>query len=473
MPKRSTIQSALSGNSDIAALGDDAKNWLCQALDPFPDYESNHMAGYPDIDGSNTVVQAIKGSFNVTKPAALAADATWDCHVFNLPEMMRHSTANARVFDANGSAWHTTAGTPAYNFGLLNAVSVASNESTVPYLLGTGAIWNPVGLTLQYADIGAYANGGTRVIGFGFEVHNTTASINKQGTVTVYKIPQTAELGFVTTKLDAGAPVPNSPQLISRSPPGSVNQAMLMAGSRQWEASEGVYVPITYSSIENPISGGRWLDRAFVAYDQNGNSVGFGNLKTDVNTPNQNCRPIPFNTHGSYFTGLSPSTTLTVTWKVYLERAPGPNLPDLAVLATPSAAYNPEVFKLYANIANTLPPGCKVGDNASGDWFRSVFNRIRQFAPIVAPLIAQSFGIPAPVGSAIGVAIAHKAFTRAGQEQKKKRSQPIVPPGMAATPPTFIPKGRTGTTVSYQPRPSSRVKQRNRGNRNRGSAEMV
>jgi hypothetical protein len=437
--------------SEAETLNADSKRWLLCATDPFPDYEIP-PSGFPDMDASATVVQCVKGSFQVSKPLALAADATWDAHFFSLPDLGFYSSSRARVGDigANTNTITVTAGTTFYAMAPLNCVTVATGQATVPYIQGTGATWNPTGYEWAGVNLGSYLNGGCRVVAAGFEVRNVTAELNKQGTVTTYTIPQTAELETYHVSYDGGATFYNHTFRSQRSPPGSVNQAMLMSGSRQWEASEGVYIPLTFSGVNNPISGGSWVHPIYKAADSVLGGVCFGNMPIANNSNASATRPCPLNTSGAYFTGLSPSTTLVCTWKFFLERAPGPNLPDLAALATKSAGYDPDVLKLYSMITNAMPPGCKAGDNDAGDWFRGVMSKIKDLAPAVAPMVAGAFGIPPQVGTYLGKAVSNVAGQLA---EPSKKSGPIIPRGATPGGQTWSPKG---STAAARPRTTAK-----------------
>jgi hypothetical protein len=93
-------------------------------------------------------------------------------------------------------------------------------------------------------------------------------------------------------------------------------------------------------------------------------------------------------TAGAYFTGLSPQTTLFVTWRVGLERLPAANKPTFLALAQPSATYDPNALLLYNLIANHLPPGCPQGWNDLGKWFNTIANVAKQVIPSAFPMVS-------------------------------------------------------------------------------------
>lgn len=85
--------------------------------------------------------------------------------------------------------------------------------------------------------------------------------------------------------------------------------------------------------------------------------------------------PMPFNTSGAYFTGLSPETTLQLNFKLIVEVAPGPN-DQLATLATSSPEFDPPALELYSRVCSRLPPGVPQDENPAGEFFKSVLGTL-------------------------------------------------------------------------------------------------
>jgi len=125
----------------------------------------------------------------------------------------------------------------------------------------------------------------------------------------------------------------------------------------------------------------------------------------------------PFDTTGAYFTGLSNATILTIKVKIYVERAPTFSEANLAVLASPSAGYDVNALTLYARCVSELPVAVKVGDNASGDWWRSALSVLSK----VAGPVGMALNTIMPGAGGIGLAIqAASAVANAAAAQKKK-----------------------------------------------------
>jgi len=103
--------------------------------------------------------------------------------------------------------------------------------------------------------------------------------------------------------------------------------------------------------------------------------------------------------HGAYFTGLSPTTTLTINWNVLIERFPSAADADLVVLAKPSPRYDPTALELYSLCMQNMPVGVPVKENGLGDWFMKVIGRARD---IVMPALRIGSAINPKIGLLTG-----------------------------------------------------------------------
>lgn len=359
------------------------KDWMTLALDPFHDY-NHQVAGYPDADASHTVVQCFQWQEDISAPVAAA---NWDCHVYNLPQVVSRLD-DTYFLDVNWLS--TTEANPAVPMptGILNIVRNAAGTSTAPSIPATP---NRVVTTLPVVNEINHARGISRIIGIGFEVHNSSAEIYKQGSVTTYRMPQLGSTYQQVTLNNAGTFKAVTTGQMWREPPGTVADANMLKGTRTWNASEGVYATCFQHSVHNPMAqlesaqilfsptsgpGAATIARAS-PYLTVGAAAVAPNCSGIAFLPNKTA---PFHTTGAMFTGLSPETTLTVKVRVYIERAPTPSEADLAVLASPSAGYDVKALELYAAAVNMLPPAVKVGENAKGDWWRAILSVLKTAA---------------------------------------------------------------------------------------------
>jgi hypothetical protein len=386
-------------------LTPDGKEWLTLALDPFHDFQ-HQAAGYPDADGSQTLVSCYQYQADISVPPGVVGN--WDCHIYNNPLL---TTNNCQIVNQQADLSYCVEVAPAvpFNTGILSMIAVPTGSAMVPVA--------PAPAIYSYSALPAPGNsdlsaGVTRVIGLGFEIVNTTAEINKQGAVTCYRMPQyIADTGSMIQRNAASSVLYNMPQRRVRMPPSTIAQANLLKGTRTWDASSGVYATAAQNSVSNPLC--TWsnaqmvvdpvanLGAASQAHVTGWNIIAV-NASPLVSGATPNCTKFgPFDTTGAMFTGLSNETTLTVKLRVYVERAPTWAEPGLAVLATPSAGYDPLALELYSHAISHLPVAVTVGENSAGDWFRAV---VRTLKDVAGPL-TNLLGPVVPGASQMGTAV--------------------------------------------------------------------
>lgn len=390
-------------------ITEDGKEWLTLALDPFHDY-NKQIAGYPDADASQTVVSCYQYQTEITAPANAAGN--WQAHIHTCP-VAKSDTVSVFTLDTN---WKTTTEpNPVIQTTWKHGPLVIETNS----MAGNFAINIPVGAnpptvtTLPALDNTDLCAGITRVIGMGFEVHNTTAEIYKQGSLTCYRQPQLGNTYQMRTVNNGGTFTANPVGTMWRLPPTTVAEANLLKGTRTWEAAEGVYATVLQNSVQNPLrqtESEQILYSQYAVtgtagavlatqYDAMGAAAAAPSSSSIAFEPNQT---IPFDTTGVFLSGLSPQTTLTVNLKVYVERAPTWSEPSLSVLASPSAGYDTRILELYAQVVNRLPPGVKVSENAFGDWWRAITSIIKNVAPVVGLALNPVIPGAALVGHGVG-----------------------------------------------------------------------
>jgi len=158
---------------DNKKISPDGREWLTLALDPFHDY-NRQVAGYPDADASQTVVSCYQYQTEISTAGA----GNWDCHIYNgcvaksddLSVLNLHGTWKSQQEPApsqqtmwkHGPLVIEKSATTGGNFAPAIPVDAAPIVSTLPALDNT--------------DL---CSGITRIIGMGFEIHNTTADMYK------------------------------------------------------------------------------------------------------------------------------------------------------------------------------------------------------------------------------------------------------------------------------------------------------
>ena len=408
------------------------KDWLVAALDPFHDTQLANLEGWPDTEIGSSVVRCVKKSFSVAVDTALiAAGTNWDCHVILWPFLLEGQfvQTSARLNQLFQGGALPAAG----NIALLGGLQAFCVKPGQALQLDQP----PGGSTVKIGSTNLdtnYTKGSGRLLGVGFEVHNTTAELYKQGSVCVYRMQALARdpatvIGYgaitaggnYTTIFDA---------IETRSPPTTLAEAMLMSGSRQWNAEEGVYQVAGFSSNENP-AGPIPPSAPIVLFNAQDDFEGLNNtagyyypVPATPSAGYGNFAPIkPFRNHpihqsGCIFTGLSYQTTLTFNINFFYESFPSNS--DLAILALakPSAIYDPCALELYSRVLQELPVGVPVCENGLGDWFLEAAS---QAAKYIGPVLA---ALPHPVAKGAGMALQYLGET--GQNYVKR--QQLAPP---------------------------------------------
>jgi hypothetical protein len=264
-------------------------------------------------------------------------------------------------------------------------------------------------------------------VGWAFEVINTTAELWKQGTVTTYRMPQVDDdvVTFSGSALNT-----HSLAKQRELPPANPSSALVLPGSKQWDAARGSYCVMSLASLDNPLECVSNRPRFLMANNVAKTSVTSTTaaLKTgDILTASPatfSCfLNAPYNTSGSYFTGLSLQTTLTLTMKLLIESAPGPTSP-FVTLSHPSPTYDPEAIRLYSQLTNHLPVAVPFDENPSGEWFGEVLGTLGALSSMASG-INPLFGV---LGAGLQVAksVAPKIaslFNEVKQLKKKEKKE--------------------------------------------------
>jgi len=296
-----------------------------------------------------------------------------------------------------------------------------------------------------------------RLIGMGVEVINTTAPINRSGTLYCWRLPGIQE-DDETLQYLSGAVVTRVGQFRRvATPPTFPSDAMLIPGTRSWASEEGCYLvsameqnnPPLYPTQTSILYRTITFDPLFVGINNAGTIV-TGN----ANSAGEAFRNTPFNLSGIMLRGNNPNSkfTLNVIW--YYEEFPD-IYSDVLTLATPSCEMDPLALRLYAEVLNSLPVAVPSSWNASGDWWWDVVSAIKDYAADLGGMI----------GGAPGRAIGKAASTLAGWG----RDRYLTAPGSGGSGvPQQKPKGRAQQKPAG---PKQGNNQNGNGNKNGGSAK--
>ncbi len=426
------------------------KDWLVAALDPFHDNQLANLEGWPDTECGASVVRCIKLSAQLTVPSTVTSGQNWDAHVVMWPwlqniAMIAPSQRSGNMFQ--GVTYPAPLTPPTDPMAQLGGCQVFGMPSGQPLRLDYN---NPSSVVRSIATLRidpVYTKGSGRIIGAGFEIHNTTAEIYKQGSCCVYRQQADArDISGYKVRGGITAPVGNYEATFTgsqvRCPPQTLAQAMLMSGSRQWTAEEGCYQVAAFYSDENaaiPTNSNVPLVFLSADYDDDEASLNTEGLMFPVpqyigsqygeNFSTVCERVHPFHQSGAIFTGLSYNTTLTLNFNVFYESFPSMSDPNILALAKPSAIYDPCALELYSRVLQELPVGVPVRENGLGDWFLSAAT---QAAKYLGPALAM---MPHPIAKGAGAALTYLGNT--GNDYVKRQ-----------TPPNSWEQGSGGNTIS-------------------------
>jgi hypothetical protein len=439
-------------------LSDAGARWLEKALDPFHDF-SVRVDGMPDSNSQNTVVQEYNVTQTFSVPTGVAGN--WDAHIFNLPELNTSTTATTSYLTYPSTTPPSGPYTmEPYNFVFGGTSGVANGLSGLMVSVGPAGFKSVpddnISVQAQYSNtynlpIPSTSQGGTRrLIAFAYEIHDTTAQLYQQGTVTAYKMPQDTRYASIPYGTSATSQSYNVNFVVSKAPPSTSTQAILLFDARQWNVKDGAYVVCSQDVMSEyaRLKANTGFPHLFLNDDLYGMNIsasqattavtttfGFGHLPSlssstsfapfiaQASTPYSH--PTAFDTHGVFLTGLNNQSTFTVTVRYLVEYAPSVYETTLVSLAQPSPNYDPIALELYQHASAMLPPAVDVGQNASGDWWQTCLKVLGDVAPIVGNII------PVPGAKAIGNAVGGASKMIANTTSKSPRRKPSPEDGQA------------------------------------------
>jgi hypothetical protein len=401
-----------------------AGEWLTCALDPFHDYRMS-AEGFPDLMSSTSIVELHTRELTITAPAA-AAGGLWDAHVLftgfdsYIADNYLGSMANA------ASRGYVEYDHAAYSsLPRISSLSVFTNATGVQCGVGgtTGSSYHLPNVTSNHAN---------RMIACGVEVHNNTAELNKQGSVSCSMLPAQSADSISMKAIDVnGTPWEETDYQsdFSIMYPTYISDVKSVPQSSTWEAAKGVYMIPRLAKNEIPVheyaSGKITTFRSVIAGSTVASATFPWHYTVDSAARKQpymtGMFPNSFSPMSAFFTGLSPETTLTVTYRSFIEYFPSLNT-ELISMASPSAVYDPMALKAYAEICEHAPYVVPVGYNAGGEYLRMLLQVMNKWIPRGLSLIPH----PAAQYASLGTQALAGAGIAAIDLYRKKKG---LPPG--------------------------------------------
>jgi len=390
----------LKATSKLSKEGD---AWLTFALDPFHDKSIKGITGIPDGNTGKSVVCSVVREINIGKPASGISTANWSCRITTYPV--------ASDMNLNNGILHTN---------LLGQVDAGPNK-IAPVVIDYADDNTPFGEFHSGADIISipldFLKGPFKIGAMGLEAVNTTSELHKQGLFSGARMNQICNETFSCTTVNAGASVSaltTGACYLVRTPPNTLADLTLLPDVCQWEAKEGAYsvVPLkgmgTRSAMANPRYPILTATDITAGVDENIEVAG-PIITTSVIPDFPNTTAIshftafpgenPQDSVVWFFTGLSAETTLTIRGRWMIERYPNDQEPEIVVLSTPSAPYDPVALEIYSRVSQNMPAAVMFKENPEGEWWQRILG---EMADVIGPML---IALPHPAAKAAGTAM--------------------------------------------------------------------
>jgi hypothetical protein len=375
------------------------------ATDPWHDNKIENFKGIPDQNTGLSVVCSIVQELDIAKPAGLPA-GNWGVRIVTNPIAQPAPTTG-----------YTMLGNVAVATGIRDAflypVSVDFAGAGVDFPDVPG--YQPAGTASQGLFIPPqYLDGPYKVASMGVETVNTTAEINMQGLTTCGRMNQGATERLAMTLYKAVGVTSVATVFPVRCPPKNLSEMILLPDTTQWHAKEGAYSVVELASLGTlppscdpvyplvlPVD---FPTDAFTQVSVNLPQVQSITIGVVPVNSVAGIKPghVPMNTTIQMFTGLSDATTLTLRVRWVIERYPNDNQPQILVLSTPTAAYDPAALELYARAMRLIPPGVMFKENNSQEWWKTMLAGIADLAS--SGLMMMPHPLAKGAGSAIALA---------------------------------------------------------------------
>ena len=401
------------------------------AVDPFHDGPIEHWKGWPDHEQGQSVCRHFKTAKTVKSPDDGGAIMVFTWPILNQAVCHRVVRKNAVVDTITNAA--TTDATIGPCSIYTYTAAVAGGGGNLPVAAAAGVTQDVLNIPASY-----FGDGAMRLVGMGVEVHDVTADIYKQGTLTIGTVPQSiADREALTVRAQTVSGriylQTNQDACLMQRFPGTLEDMLKYPDSEQWDAREGAYVVVPFTGHENPPVFAEyrtpWVCEEVVnqidipgttALNQSTHMIGPYFAGTVDNEPfyfSPNAYA-PVNSRFIYLSGLNANSTFTITTHFYIESFPTQqsNLLPMARVACPC---DPKALMLIKNIMQLLPAGCPVADNASGDWF---WEAVQTSLPLLEGMAMAAFPQFAPLIRGAG-GIANNFLNSRGNEQVKRRAK--------------------------------------------------
>jgi len=389
MSKVAQAQSIVNSIVERKILDGPGLAYVIANTDPFHDREILSLLGMTDETLADQITY--KAPYQVTVSAPVGQVGSWSMLIHNNPWTTGSQGSGPAATNFNLVAtWLQVPPTQPNAQASLPSICIWRGNDGNP--LGmfqsnlTGNSPSPIGLSLD----DTLTQGVGRLIGWGLEVYDTSAVINKQGTVTVWRQNTNTfdKSPYFLATPNALGPL-NSWGVVDAialfRPPQTITEANQLFGTKSWRGEDGCYLVFVNNQSEQKARIPDPTQPIFVQTDfQAGNiptvpqpviAGSFNQITVgaqNVNVPQMRWNWQPYHQSGAFFTGLNPNATYLVRTVYYYERHPSINETNISLLTMRSAGYHPLAMEVRTRVLMEMPVGVPVGENALGDWFLSI-----------------------------------------------------------------------------------------------------
>lgn len=430
------------------AISSEDAGYIVLSADPFHD-SPQKCSGMPDATMADQIT--VQAPYQLSFGSPLDPDTPWSFHIVAFPWTTdaQGSAGIAGTYDLTGN-WmkQKTSSTNVVN--RMPSVSIYRGKDGDP--LGpldvdpSGIV--PIGLGLAPEQ----TKGLGRLLGFGFEVYDTSAVVNKQGACTIYRqmVNATSE-PFTWLTPNSGGPVASWGVFQGVKffrPPSTVNEANQLLGTITHRGEDGCYVVLQQSTEDNNARIPTMAQPVLLTQDfstgviptvaQTVLSGGFQQVAVgsaqNANIPLMRWGFVPYNMGGAFFTGLHPLATYTVKVRYVYERLPSVGETEISLFTSRATGYNPVAMEIRTIAQQMLPVGWPVSDNGLGETFWEFISDVgTSLASSINPILGGAAGI-------IRGVIGYK--NRAAVKSMNTGGGPVItpPPPPPMPPKPFMPR---------------------------------
>jgi hypothetical protein len=414
----------------IDSLSEAEKAYFIACTDIFHD-SSYSVIGRPSLSNQlqNTVVINLERTISLNDFPTIPAGSNWDVNIVSYPFI---TTNNLITTVDNGYSVQLPA-VPSH--ALTGGVTMYANVTGGPTLIPN---FPPVSLNANQFFYPEFTGTSTddiprpfyEILSIGMEVINSTPELYRGGSVVRYRVPTQGR----RSELLVGDPVTQTSQARTSffcypMPPTTEAFATQYPDSVIDQAAAGSYQMHTLQDqVSDYYMAGN--SRVFLANPVPTDPLLFFNTYTSAsafeNDPLYTTDPPlvrgDFDIIGSYFTGLSPQTTLKIRSRSIVSLVPSSSNAQLVSLAKVSPGPNPQLDYLIALIQASFTPGIESSMNASGDWWKIVLKSAGKLAPMIGQTLGGDTGetIGKGVQAGIGLIVGKKKNKTAKQQPQSK-----------------------------------------------------